>query len=48
MTSAMVKATKAPIALKLMKNHNMRRLKKVGFAITKMNNDFDFLYELTL
>jgi hypothetical protein len=47
MTSAMVKATKAPIADKLMKNHNKRRLKKVDFAISEMNHDFDF-YEPTL
>jgi hypothetical protein len=42
MTSAMVKATKAPIALKLMKTHNMRLLKKVDFAISEMSHDFRF------
>ena len=38
-TSAIVKATKAPMAAKLMKNHNMRRLKKVGFAISLFVRD---------
>jgi hypothetical protein len=40
MTSAMVKATRAPIAVKLMKNHIMRRFMKVGFAISL------FIYDL--
>jgi hypothetical protein len=34
MTSAMVSAINAAMAAKLMKNHNMRRLNKVGFAIS--------------
>jgi hypothetical protein len=34
MTKAMVKAIKAPMAAKHMKNHIMRRFMKVGFAIS--------------
>jgi hypothetical protein len=34
MTKAMVRAIKAPMAAKLIKNHIMRRFMKVGFAIS--------------
>jgi hypothetical protein len=34
MTKAIVKAINAPMAEKLMKNHNMRRFMKLGFAIS--------------
>jgi hypothetical protein len=38
-TSAIVNAAKAPMAAKLIKNHNIRRLKKEGFAISLFVGD---------
>jgi hypothetical protein len=43
MTKAIVKAINAPMAEKLMKNHIMRRLMRVGFAISLLIRDLRWM-----